>query len=402
MARAPGWIGQCAVIVRRRLRDTPSRFILAALGMAAAASVIVFGACVIDSIFGAAAGGLHKAGSDLVFITPESDTIGETEVRGVSAREFRAILTLPGVERAVPWLAISGSVGGCGRRLLTTVQGAAPEHFAIEGFRVDSGRSLTEVDEIQLASVVVLGHAVSAKLGCVGVGDMVDIGGRRMTVVGILRPAGTLTVTTSDDRVFIPLSRLLGRYGWPRSGSGVLLRVAAGWSADAVAAEVRRLLEARRRGSAAQEARFLVKTQAELVAAVATVRRVALTTLAGLVGMGLIAASLGVAGTMTSSVLERQSEIGLSRCVGATRNHVKAEFLVEGALIGCLGGMLGAATGAGAAVLLAYVGDLPAPDWIRYASFTTLVACASASIASAVPAMRAAALPPIQAVGLER
>ena len=74
-------------------------------------------------------------------------------------------------------------------------------------------------------------------------------------------------------------------------------------------------------------------------------------------GVALLVASLGIANTMLMSVLERRREIGIMKAVGATNWQLQALFLIEGALIGTVGGSLG--------LLLAWGASIPGDAWVR-------------------------------------
>jgi putative ABC transport system permease protein len=74
-------------------------------------------------------------------------------------------------------------------------------------------------------------------------------------------------------------------------------------------------------------------------------------------GVALLVAALGIANTMLMSVLERTREVGIMKAVGASNGHVQLIFLVEGALIGLVGGLLG--------LLFAWAASIPGDHWVR-------------------------------------
>ena len=73
----------------------------------------------------------------------------------------------------------------------------------------------------------------------------------------------------------------------------------------------------------------------------------------GLGAVALLVGAVGVANIMIISVLERRSEIGLRRALGATRGHIRTQFLAEAVLLGLLGGVAGVALGAAATAVYA-------------------------------------------------
>ena len=79
--------------------------------------------------------------------------------------------------------------------------------------------------------------------------------------------------------------------------------------------------------------------------------------LLGLGGVALLVGGIGIANMMVVAVLERRTEIGVRRALGATRRHVRLQFLVEAVLLALLGGVLGVLLGVGVTVGYAWVQD---------------------------------------------
>jgi putative ABC transport system permease protein len=120
--------------------------------------------------------------------------------------------------------------------------------------------------------------------------------------------------------------------------------------------------------------------------------------LLGLGAIALLVGGVGIANVMVISVLERRSEIGLRRALGATRRHVAEQFLTEALLLSALGGLAGTLIGvlATAIYALAQHWSVLIPPLALYGG--TGAALAIGAIAGLYPAMRAARLSPTEAL----
>jgi putative ABC transport system permease protein len=117
--------------------------------------------------------------------------------------------------------------------------------------------------------------------------------------------------------------------------------------------------------------------------------------------VGLLVGGIGVIGIMMISVTERTREIGVRKAVGATRQEILWQFLVEAAVLTVLGGAAGLALGAAMAEGVAAYTPIPAsiPLW---AIFTALaMALVTGILFGIAPAYRASRMDPITALGFE-
>ncbi len=118
----------------------------------------------------------------------------------------------------------------------------------------------------------------------------------------------------------------------------------------------------------------------------------------GLGAVALIVGGVGIANVMLMSVLERRSEIGLRRALGATQRHIAMQFVSEALALALVGGVLGVLLGAGIAVAYAL-----SQDWMPIIPAVAVVggvvaAVAIGALAGFYPAMRAARLSPTDAL----
>jgi ABC-type antimicrobial peptide transport system permease subunit len=118
----------------------------------------------------------------------------------------------------------------------------------------------------------------------------------------------------------------------------------------------------------------------------------------GLGAVALLVGAIGVANIMVIAVLERRSEIGLRRALGATRGHIRIQFLSEAVALALVGGAAGVVAGAAATALYAHAKGwavvIPAQAWAGGLAAALLIG----ALAGLLPALKAARLSPTEAL----
>jgi len=262
--------------------------------------------------------------------------------------------------------------------LLTTLQG-----------RVRSGAFLNHATEQYPA--VVLGAEAARALGIRSVeGDpRVLIGGQWFTVIGILEPLPLAPTIDRAALIGFPVAESM--FGVDGTASSVFVRT----DPDQVDA-VRSVLPSTANPAAPNEVR--VNRPSDALAARAATDEALTALLVALGGVALLVGGIGIANVMVISVLERRREIGVRRALGASRRHIRVQFVVEAMLLAALGGVTGVLLGA-----LITGGYAAASDWTVSIPVDALaagvgVALVVGGIAGLYPAARAARLEPAEAV----
>ena len=233
---------------------------------------------------------------------------------------------------------------------------------------------------------VVLGSVAARRLGNV---PAVYIGGRWWTVVGVLAPVPLAPELDSAVMIGWPAAeKYLGFDGHPTT---VYTR-----SVESQVEAVRAVLAPTANPENPTEVK--VSRPSDALAARRATDDTFTALLLGLGAVALLVGGIGVANTMVISVLERRSEIGLRRSLGATRGQIRTQFVAESLLLSLLGGAAGVLIGYLVTALYATTQQWPAvlPWWALLGGVgATLVIGA---VAGLYPAIRAARLAPTEAL----
>ncbi|HLJ04400.1 MAG TPA: ABC transporter permease [Solirubrobacteraceae bacterium] len=238
---------------------------------------------------------------------------------------------------------------------------------------------------------VVLGAEAASLLGIESLGEPTQlwIGGHWFTVVGILKPVEL--VSELDSMAFIGFPIAEQYFGFDGHPTELYLRSVPS-QVGAVAAVLPSTV------SPADPSTVQVAFPADVLKAEVAAKGAYNGLLLGLGAVALLVGGVGIANVMVISVLERRSEIGLRRALGATRRHVAEQFLAEALLLSVLGGVAGTVIGVAATAVYAVSQhwSVQVPALALYGGVGA--ALAIGAIAGLYPAVRAARLSPTEAL----
>ncbi|HEU0316661.1 MAG TPA: ABC transporter permease [Solirubrobacteraceae bacterium] len=320
------------------LRTRRLRAILSALGIAIGIASMVAVLGISQSSKTNLLDRLDRLGTNLLTVAPGQSFFGEDAT--MPSTGPAAIRGMASVETAAATTQVSGTVRRTDRIpeeetggiALLAAEAGLPR---AAGFTMARGRFLDAAMEQYPA--VVLGSVTAQRLGIDRVGVQIYADGHWLAVVGIMRPVPL--VPDLDRAAFIGYPAAKALFGTDRNAGTIYVRA----QQDAVAV-ARDLIPASASPEHPEEVD--VSRPSDALAARAAAKGAFTALFLGLGAVALLVGGVGIANVMVISVLERRSEVGLRRALGARRRHVAAQFFSEALLLSVLGGVAGVALGA--------------------------------------------------------
>jgi putative ABC transport system permease protein len=344
-------------------------------------------------------------GTNILSVTPgKTQTTGLPGVLGGTTRKLTiddavALQRISGVEEIVANAYGTARVEANGRGRSVLVYGVTPNVPRAWNFGVRQGQFWPAGDPRRGQQVAVIGPTLKRELFGEenALGRFVRIGGSRFRVIGIMESKGQFIGIDIDDAAYIPVASSMRIFNLTELNEIHVVYTHAGL-ADRVEREVRRVLMARHNDTED----FTVTTQEAMLSVFGNVMNMITLAVGAIAGISLLVGSIGILTMMWIAVGERTQEIGLVRAIGATRGQVQLLFLTEAAALATLGGSFGVLAGMGIAALLRLaVPGLPVHTPMVFVVLAVAISTVTGLLSGVLPARRAAALDPIEALRTE-
>ncbi len=344
-------------IALRALRANKMRSVLTILGIVIGVATVVALLSIGEGATADITSQIQSGGSNLLSITPGRQQIGarftgqsqQTSYLYYADYQMLARGLTGNISAIVPVYQSSYTVKFGDESFNTATVGVMEDYKDVRSFTLAEGRFITDGDNDSQALVAVLGKTVAEDLfGALSpIGKTLSINGVKFQVVGVLEAKGA-SLGSPDDNIFIPIetgyNKLFGEtatYNGKKIVNSIFISVETTEAMDTISAQVEFMLRRVHSLKPSEEQDFQVQSQSDTLEMLSSVTETLTIFLGAIAGISLLVGGIGIMNIMLVSVTERTKEIGLRKAVGATKNQILTQFLIETITLSLLGGILG-------------------------------------------------------------
>jgi putative ABC transport system permease protein len=333
------------------------------IGVAAVITMIAIGEgaqkAVIDRI--------QSLGTNLLFVSPGAQRGGGvvviqfgTSMRLKNADTEALKAKVPAAEAIVPELSRQAQVKFLNRNWSTRIIGTVPEYGEVRSFKADYGRYFSHAEELGVSKVCVIGQTIVDNLfpNADPLGQTIRIAGESFEVVGVLESKGQSGFQNPDDQIVVPLSTAQRRLFGVDYLSQITAKVVNDQKMDEAFLDIERVLRREHKIREDQENDFTIRNQADIIQTFQETQQTFTFLLAGIAAVSLLVGGIGIMNIMIVSVTERTKEIGVRKAMGARKQDIMWQFLIESVVMSVIGGLLGIGLGILASYLITTYGNL--------------------------------------------
>jgi putative ABC transport system permease protein len=304
-------------------------------------NMIIISPGVSNSTSGSSGGGVHP-GQRVSSAVPAAGA-----VQSLTPGDVQAMTTGP---TAIPHVTAVSAIVSTNEQVVagdqnwnTTVQGVNASFATIRNWNTVEGAWFSSQDDQAAHAVAVLGQTVAQNLfsdvGEDPIGQTIRIGNALYRVVGVLSAQGG--ASNSDNVVFVPYTSAVERLKNNGYVDQILVQVDSSNNINAVQQAITSLLEQRHHIAKGMADDFTITTSQQLLQTANQSLTLLTALLVGIASVSLTVGGIGIMNIMIVSVTERTREIGIRISIGAQRQDIRNQFLIEALILSLTGGVIG-------------------------------------------------------------
>ncbi len=339
------------------------------------------------------------------FTTSYKDYLKYQKRKVISMDDYRAVRQRCTYCEAVGALesTTGGIVYGAQSSTGTEIRGYTALMPEMQDVTIVEGRGFTQADEDHASQVVMIGADIEDNLlkGQDPIGKEIRVDGVPYTIVGLAQKLGKALGQSQDNWVAVPLTSYQKTYG--TMGTVTIYAKAPSGSAamEAASDQARVLMRDMRHDRPGAEDSFTLETSSTLAGLLTQISNSIGGVAIAIAAISLVVGGIVIMNIMLVSVTERTREIGVRKALGARRNDLLIQFLMESGTLSLIGGAFGVFFGVGIAKAVAILADFPAAIALWSVAAGLFVALSVGIFFGVYPARKAANLDPIVALRSE-
>jgi len=257
----------------------------------------------------------------------------------------------------------------------TTFVGTTSEYLKIEDAKTQIGTFFSQEDDKGVGKVAVLGWQTYKDL----FGDENPIGKRikikreSFRVIGVMKKRGVVQFQNQDNLIFVPIKTAQKILLGINHVNIVRAKARDNENVKMVASEIESVIRERHGLEGSEPNDFSVRDAASGLEALSSVTDALKLFLSAIAAVSLIVGGIGIMNIMLISIRERTREIGLRKAIGATKDGIQTQFLIEALVLTLLGGIIGIIIGASVSALIAFVAKYLGYDWDYVVSLGSII-----------------------------